>query len=112
LTSRSTVSPAENLKLKSEFESANAEFIECPVIGTASVAEARNLQTLFGGTNEQFQKYNEIFHSFGPQVRYIGEIPAASTFKMAFNQIVIGQVITFSHSLGMVQNSGFKFDDS
>jgi len=106
----STISPPENKQLHDLVVEAGGSFIECPVLGTSTVAEAGKLSILVGTTPERFAEVQDLLSSFGPTVRHIGDVGKASAMKLAFNQLVGGQVAIFSASLAMVERQGLPVD--
>jgi len=107
----STIAAEDNLKIQQEVQQAGGQFIESPVLGTNTVAKARNLQVLVGCSEEQFnsETLKRVLSCFGT-VKYIGEIPKASNFKLVMNQMVLAQVTTIANSLGMLERSDINVD--
>jgi len=105
-----TVNPKENVELKKLSEEAGASFFECPVLGVSTLAQSKQLQMLVGSSVEQFEKYKGLLSNFGPNVFYIGEVPAASSIKLCFNQIVLSQITCISHSCAMLEKDKLPVD--
>eukprot|EP00026_Physarum_polycephalum_P014722 Phypoly_transcript_15269.p1 GENE.Phypoly_transcript_15269~~Phypoly_transcript_15269.p1 ORF type:complete len:304 (+),score=47.43 Phypoly_transcript_15269:99-914(+) len=105
-----TISPDENLELNEWVKKAGGVFVESPVLGTTSVAEAKKLQCMVGTAKDQFDDVEDILLSFGPVVRYIGEVGKASALKLTFNYIVGSTVAAFATSLALVLKQDLPVD--
>eukprot|EP01095_Lingulamoeba_sp_RSL-Kostka_P014129 TRINITY_DN6067_c0_g1_i1.p1 TRINITY_DN6067_c0_g1~~TRINITY_DN6067_c0_g1_i1.p1 ORF type:complete len:232 (+),score=64.74 TRINITY_DN6067_c0_g1_i1:103-798(+) len=108
----STISSDQTLSLKDKLLNLNETnvFIECPVLGSASVAKEGQLQIMIGGTQEQHDQYSDLLLSTGKAIFYIGEVGKASTLKLALNTIISGQTAVFAQSLSIIENAGLDFD--
>lgn len=61
---------------------------------------------LVGSTAEQFEQLKDMFAAFGTPRHISEDIGRATTLKLALNQIVLGEIVTFANSLAMVKNAG------
>jgi len=104
-----TVSPTQNQSLQQLVTSHGGVFVESPVLGTASVAKARQLQVMVGGDKKDYDKLEVMLQSLG-KPHYLGPVPSASKMKLAFNNLVINNIVGFSNSIAMVEREGLDTD--
>jgi len=103
-----TVAPSDNQHLLQELQAIGASFVEAPVLGATPVAHQGALQVLVGSSKEQFERFKAMLSAFGTPHHVSEEIGPASVLKLALNQVVLGQIVTFGNSLAMVKNAGLS----
>ncbi len=104
----STISPDESLLLKERIEQSGGNYFEAPVLGSVPQIENKALLTLVGGTQNQYNKFKELFECFGKEIFLIGETGKASALKLAFNQLIAAESAVFSMSLGYIIKKGIN----
>ncbi|MDB9314306.1 NAD(P)-dependent oxidoreductase [Spirulina sp. CS-785/01] len=105
----STIAPQESKDFKQQIETAGGNYLEAPVLGSIPEVKKGELQVMVGGTPEQFQTWQNILQVFGKPL-LMGEVGAASTVKVAMNQLIGSLVTAFSLSLSLVQKEGIDVD--
>ena len=105
-----TIAPEESRELAREIGVLGGTYLEAPILGSRSEIEAEKLIIMVGGEREHFQSREAFLKTFGPTVRYIGEIGQAAALKLALNQIIAAHACGFSLSLGLVQKNGVAVD--
>ncbi|ELR13318.1 phosphogluconate dehydrogenase (decarboxylating), NAD binding domain containing protein [Acanthamoeba castellanii str. Neff] len=108
LVNCATVAPADNQRFQRDVLALGASFVEAPVLGATPVAQQGALQVLVGSTAEQFEQLKDMFAAFGTPRHISEDIGRATTLKLALNQIVLGEIVTFANSLAMVKNAGLS----
>lgn len=111
-----TIGVDESIKAAEIVEGFQAHYVECPVLGTNTVAQDGKLQVLVGLSEEQWQQCNEgertlehVLSSFGTVYR-IGERPKAMQMKLNFNMVIGSLTSTFANSVAMVERQGNDID--
>eukprot|EP00005_Dracoamoeba_jomungandri_P006051 CAMPEP_0174261698 /NCGR_PEP_ID=MMETSP0439-20130205/11868_1 /TAXON_ID=0 /ORGANISM="Stereomyxa ramosa, Strain Chinc5" /LENGTH=271 /DNA_ID=CAMNT_0015346229 /DNA_START=72 /DNA_END=884 /DNA_ORIENTATION=+ len=105
----STISPKEALELKAAIEAKNGKYVESTVLGNNKVAENKALKVLFGGEKEEFTKYERLLQNFGT-VKYVGPVGKATACKLALNQMLASLLVSFSTTLGVLENYEVPID--
>ena len=67
--------------------------------------KAGELQLMVGASEEQFAKWSDFLENFGSPV-LLGAVGAASSTKLALNQLIAAMSCAFALSLGFVQRQG------
>ncbi|MBD1943683.1 NAD(P)-dependent oxidoreductase [Coleofasciculus sp. FACHB-712] len=101
-----TISPTESKAIASQIVAAGAEYIEAPVLGSISEAEAGKLIVMVGASDEQFQQWSDFLKHFSSEPLHIGSVGAAAAVKLALNQLIASLTSAFALSLGFVQRQG------
>jgi 3-hydroxyisobutyrate dehydrogenase len=106
-----TIAPSESLSFKRRLESVGGEYLEAPVLGSSPEAEAGRLIIMVGADQTQFDKYQELLRSFGPNPRKVGSVGQASAMKLAFNQLIASLTSSFCLSLAYILENGINVED-
>lgn len=108
----STISVEQSVHLDELTTNLGGEFVESPVLGNTSVAQAGKLQILLGCSKEQFDKLTNlnIFPSFGSIVRHVGEKPKAIKLKLCLNFLVGSLTALTASSLALVESNDLDVD--
>ncbi|MBD1877603.1 NAD(P)-binding domain-containing protein [Coleofasciculus sp. FACHB-T130] len=101
-----TISSTESKAIASQIVAAGAEYIEAPVLGSISEAEAGKLIVMVGASDEQFQQWSDFLKHFSSEPLHIGSVGAAAAVKLALNQLIASLTSAFALSLGFVQRQG------
>ena len=110
LVQMGTIGPWESRDLAKELRALGAEYVEAPVLGSIPEARAGRLIVMCGSSRDQFERLSPLFEVFGPGPRYVGEVGAAATLKLALNHLIAAHLAAFSQSLGLVRRSGLSID--
>lgn len=101
----STISPQESREIHDAVVAVGAEYLEAPVLGSIPQATAGELQVMVGASGEQFAQWSDLLKNFGSPV-LLGAVGAASSTKLALNQLIASLSCAFALSLGFVQRQG------
>jgi 3-hydroxyisobutyrate dehydrogenase len=101
----STISPQESREIHDAVVAVGGEYLEAPVLGSIPQAKAGELQVMVGASEEQFAKWSDFLENFGSPV-LLGAVGAASSTKLALNQLIAAMSCAFALSLGFVQRQG------
>ncbi|HXU46196.1 MAG TPA: NAD(P)-dependent oxidoreductase [Thermoanaerobaculia bacterium] len=100
-----TIGPSESLALADDVEAAGGEYLEAPVLGSTPHARQGKLMVLLGGTEDQLERWRELFEKMGEPTR-IGPVGHGAAIKLALNQMIPNLIAAFALSLGMVRRLG------
>jgi 3-hydroxyisobutyrate dehydrogenase len=106
-----TIAPEESRDLARAVGAAGGEYLEAPVLGSIPQATAGTLRIFAGGDAGLLARLRPLLEPIGGEPRRVGEVGAAATMKLAFNQLIAGLAATFTLSLGLVRRSGLAVDD-
>ena len=84
----STSPPSLARTLAAELASRGVSFMDAPVSGGPTGAEAGTLAIMVGGEPEVFEKWAELLGAMGARVEYVGPHGAGQTVKLCNNLIV------------------------
>lgn len=99
-----TISPGESDILKERILERGGDYFEAPVLGSIKQIEAKELITLVGSSDKQFNEYKNVFECVSKKVVHLGEIGRAAAIKLALNQLIASQTAVFAMSLGYLRN--------
>ena len=103
LIQMSTISPQESLLLKKRFEEKGGEYMEAPVLGSIPQVKTGTLFILFSGTEDQYNRWENLLKIFGDKIVMFGGVGGASAAKLALNQLIASLTTAFSMSLGYLR---------
>lgn len=85
----STVDPATSRELAAEAEGRGMEFLDAPVSGGVSGAEAGTLTVMAGGDRKIFDRCGPVLSSIGKRIYYLGPAGSGTLAKLC-NQLLAG----------------------
>ncbi len=88
LVDHSTVSPSTSRNIARVAEAKGITFLDAPVSGNASMAEAGTLTVLVGGDEETYAKAMPVFQAIGQTILHLGPPGAGGAVKLAINSLV------------------------
>jgi 3-hydroxyisobutyrate dehydrogenase len=106
----STIAPNESMAISQEIIAAGGEYLEAPVLGSIPEAESGKLIVMVGGTEAQFDRWQDLLKNFGSEPLLIGAVGTASAIKIALNQLIASLSTAFALSLGFVERQGAEVD--
>ncbi len=106
-----TIGPDESLALLKELLATKGDYLEAPVLGSTSEAQAGKLIIMVGASPVQFDHWLALLTCFGPKPMRVGEVPAAAVVKLALNQLIAAETAGFALSLGYVRKHHVEVDD-
>ena len=85
----STVSPDLSRRLYAKAAEAGIDFLDAPVSGGTTGAEAGTLSVMVGGQEDVFGRVRSVLEAFGKSISYVGEAGSGSAVKL-INQLMVG----------------------
>ena len=102
----STVGSADVVQLASSLPE-GVEFLDAPVLGSLSEAEAGKLRVFAGGPPELLEKWTPVLSSLG-QVLHVGAVGAGTAAKLVANSTLLGALGVLGEALALGQNLGLS----
>lgn len=103
-----TIAPDESKTLQAQIQQRGGEYLEAPVLGSIPEVKKGTLLVMVGGSQRQFNQWQELLKNFSQQPLLVGEVGTASAMKLALNQLIAGLTSTFALSLAMIQKQGVE----
>lgn len=106
-----TISSRESKELDETTKECGGLFIEAPVLGTNTVAQAGKLQILIGCSKLEFEQLKQagILDPLGA-LFYIGDKPKAIKMKLCFNLVVGSLTAVFANAVAMVEKEDLSIE--
>ncbi|MED3564156.1 NAD(P)-dependent oxidoreductase [Bacillus xiapuensis] len=106
----STVSPNLNKKIHHEASAKNIEFLDAPISGGTTGAEAGTLSIMVGGEKRTFDQVLPIFNILGGNVYHIGEVGNGSIIKLINQYLVSVHSQAVSEAFVLAEIAGINLD--
>lgn len=106
-----TIGPAESKRLLERTLTADAKYLEAPVLGSLPEAIKGTLLVMVGA-GEDPNNYTAwpVLQALGQSPVYIGDVGTAAAVKLALNQLIASLTVGFSTSLGLLQANNVDVD--
>jgi 3-hydroxyisobutyrate dehydrogenase-like beta-hydroxyacid dehydrogenase len=85
LIDMSTVSPAISSEIAARAKAVGVDYLRSPVSGNPAVLSAGTITLIVSGPRATFDRVDELLHSIGPTVLYVGDAEHSRTLKLAIN---------------------------
>jgi 3-hydroxyisobutyrate dehydrogenase len=105
-----TIAPQQSQHIEHQLNSAGAEYLECPVLGSLPEARSGKLILMAAGMEDNYKQALPLLKMIGETPRYIGRTGQAAAVKLALNQLIAGLTATFSLSLALIEENGIDVD--
>lgn len=104
----SSVDPATSRELERRVKESGARFIACP-LGKGPAQAATGESPLFlGGDKEAIDDVNEVLDAIGQSRHYLGDVQAASTFKLVSNMIAFANLAALCEGYLLASRAGIN----
>lgn len=101
-----TPSPAYSQALESEIKAAGGHYVEAPVSGSRTPAEAGQLVAMLAGEAEAKQEVRPLFDTFCKQAVDCGAVPAALHMKLSINLLLVTMVTGLVEAMHLAERLG------
>jgi 3-hydroxyisobutyrate dehydrogenase-like beta-hydroxyacid dehydrogenase len=101
-----TISPDESREIALRVQSAKAEYLEAPVLGSIPEAKRGDLIIMAAGPASVYQHCLLVLRCLGKDVEHLGGIGQGAAMKLAMNQLIGSLTAGFSLSLGLIKAEG------
>jgi 3-hydroxyisobutyrate dehydrogenase-like beta-hydroxyacid dehydrogenase len=104
----STVSPKASEHVAQLMNAAGINYLRCPVSGSTSTAEAKQLTVLASGPRNSFDKVLPILQSFSAKQYHVGEGDQARYLKLVLNAMVGATSALVAEALSIGRAGGIE----
>ncbi|NWG12635.1 MAG: NAD(P)-dependent oxidoreductase [Acidobacteria bacterium] len=102
----STSMPDSSRRLHDRVKTAGGDFLETPVTGNPTHAEAGTLRIIVSGDRRVYTRWLKVLEAVSERTIFVGEPGAATTIKLATNYLGILYVALYAEILTVVQKTG------
>ena len=102
----STVSPAVIHRLAGEVGARGAALLDAPVSGSPATLEAGQLSFMVGGDPAVLERARPFLAAIGPTMTHVGPAGLAKSMKIAVNQGLAVQMLSFAESVLLAEKAG------
>ncbi|MFC7485381.1 NAD(P)-dependent oxidoreductase [Knoellia sp. CPCC 206453] len=110
IVSMGTTSPAYSQGLETDIRSHGGRYVEAPVSGSRTTAEAGQLVGMLAGEVEAVQVVQPLLKSLCRDVAVCGHVPQALLMKLAVNTFLITQVTGLAESFHLAKQQGLDLE--
>jgi 3-hydroxyisobutyrate dehydrogenase-like beta-hydroxyacid dehydrogenase len=106
LIEMSTVSPTVVARLAEEASARGAALLDAPVSGSPATLEAGQLSFMVGGDPAVLDRARPFLTAIGPTITHVGPVGLAKSMKIAVNQGLAVQMLSFAESVLLAEKAG------
>jgi 3-hydroxyisobutyrate dehydrogenase-like beta-hydroxyacid dehydrogenase len=106
LIEMSTVSPAVVQRLAQEVTARGAALLDAPVSGSPATLDAGQLSFMVGGDPAVLERARPFLTAIGPTMTHVGPVGLAKSMKIAVNQGLAVQMLSFVESVLLAEKAG------
>ena len=106
LIEMSTVSPAVIHRLAGDVAARGGALLDAPVSGSPATLEAGQLSFMVGGDPAVLERAHPFLAAIGPTVTHVGAVGLAKSMKIAVNQGLAVQMLSFAESVLLAEKAG------
>jgi 3-hydroxyisobutyrate dehydrogenase len=102
----STSPPALERRLAAELEALGVDFLDAPVSGGPTGADAGTLAIMAGGRPDVFARCEPLLGILGSVVRLVGPAGAGQVVKLCNNLVVAGEMVALAEACAVLEREG------
>lgn len=102
----STISPATGKEMAALLEEKGANFVDAPVTGGVTGAEAGSLSIMVGGNAEAFERALPVLNVLGGDITHMGPVGSGHTTKIANQLIGVATLAGISEAFVLAKKAG------
>ncbi|MBC8210073.1 MAG: 2-hydroxy-3-oxopropionate reductase [Gammaproteobacteria bacterium] len=102
----SSISPSETIRFAYRANEAGCEYLDAPVSGGQSGAEAASLSIMVGGDPKTFAQIKPLFALLGKNITRVGDVGTGQICKIANQMIVAINIEAVAEALVLVSKAG------
>jgi len=106
LIEMSTVSPAVIRRLAGDVAARGGALLDAPVSGSPATLDAGQLSFMVGGDPAVLERARPFLTAIGPTVTHVGAVGLAKSMKIAVNQGLAVQMLSFAESVLLAEKAG------
>ncbi|NUR59795.1 MAG: NAD(P)-dependent oxidoreductase [Catenulispora sp.] len=104
----STASPAFSRAMATRLAAQEVRFVEARLLGNPLHARSGELRVFTAGEDADVATVRPLLEVIGQEVRSLGPVGAAATFKLAFNVLLGAQLAAMSEAVTYAQQAGLS----
>jgi 3-hydroxyisobutyrate dehydrogenase len=104
----STLSPGWVQELAQHAMARNCELLDAPVTGSRAQAEGGELVFLVGGTQEAFERAQQLLNTMGKTIHHFGSSGSGAMMKLINNLVASVQIVALAEGLALAEQSGLE----
>jgi len=108
----STVGPDKSRDLAERASSRGVEWLDAPVSGSVTVAEAGKLSVMAGGEQAAFDRAEAVLRAFSSNRTLLGPAGSGSAMKLAVNLLIASTSHALSEALVLAESAGIAREDA
>ena len=102
----STADPNSTLALAAELGEKGAAFVDCPLSGTPTQAEAGELGAMIGADEQTYERLRPVVETWAKKVVRVGAVGDGHKMKLLNNFLAMGYAAIYAEALALAQKSG------
>jgi 3-hydroxyisobutyrate dehydrogenase-like beta-hydroxyacid dehydrogenase len=106
LVEMSTVSPAVIERLAADLAARGGTLLDAPVSGSPVTLDAGQLSFMVGGDPAALERARPYLEAIGPTITHVGRVGLAKSMKIAVNQGLAVQILSFSEAVLLAEKAG------
>ena len=104
----STADPTSTERLAALLETRGCHLADAPLGGTPVQAEAGELSTMMGASNDVFERVEPIIKTWAVNVVHMGPVGTGHKMKLLNNMLSLGYGAMYSEALALAQKNGIS----
>jgi len=108
LIEMSTVSPAVIHRLAGAVTARGGALLDAPVSGSPATLDAGQLSFMVGGDPAVLERARPFLAAIGPTLTHVGPVGLAKSMKIAVNQGLAVQMLSFAESVLLAEKAGIR----
>jgi 3-hydroxyisobutyrate dehydrogenase-like beta-hydroxyacid dehydrogenase len=108
LVEMSTVGPAVVERLAAAVAARGGALLDAPVSGSPATLEAGQLSFMVGGDPAVLERARPYIEAIGPTITHVGRVGLAKSMKIAVNQGLAVQMLSFAESVLLAEKAGIE----
>jgi 3-hydroxyisobutyrate dehydrogenase-like beta-hydroxyacid dehydrogenase len=108
LVEMSTVGPAVVERLAAAVAARGGALLDAPVSGSPATLEAGQLSFMVGGDPTILERARPYIEAIGPTITHVGRVGLAKSMKIAVNQGLAVQMLSFAESVLLAEKAGIE----
>ena len=102
----STADPNSTLALAAELAEKGVAFVDCPLSGTPTQAEAGELGAMIGADEQTYERLRPVVETWAKKVVRVGAVGDGHKMKLLNNFLAMGYAALYAEALALARKSG------
>ncbi|MEM9574505.1 MAG: NAD(P)-dependent oxidoreductase, partial [Pseudomonadota bacterium] len=106
----STSDPNSTIALAAQLEAAGFHMADAPLGGTPVQAEAGELATMVGASDEVFKRVEPILSAWAKSIVHLGPVGTGHKMKLLNNFLSLGYAAMYSEAIALAEKAGISIE--